>query len=172
MGLPSRWGKDTVEQVCRRLVLGSLDLRCLLDFPGEKPGRQFCSWVQKRHFLQISYFCSKLQFFLSWLTFREWKGRKWKMHQKIHLGSAPHSECTLGKSITLCHMTPWKMYSIERQRMMAMMLMITSKREEHHTSSERNKCQGKKRERRQTFLNIQWQRDSVFKEKSASWLLE
>ena len=42
------------------------------------------------------------------------------------------------------------------------MVMITSKRErEHHTSSERNKCQGKKRERRQTFLNIQWQSDSL-----------
>ena len=82
MGLPSKVGKDTVEHMCRGLVLGSLELTCLLDFSGKRPGRQFCSWDQKTHFLQISFFCSKLQFFLSWLTFRNERGENEKCTRK------------------------------------------------------------------------------------------
>ena len=81
-GLPSKVGKDTVEQVCRGLALGSLDLRCLLDFPGERPSRQFCSWVLKRHVLQISSLCSKLQFVLSCLPFKNERGENEKCARK------------------------------------------------------------------------------------------
>ena len=47
------------------------------------------------------------------------------------------------------------MYSTERQRLMAMMVMITRERKRiSPTSSERNKCQGRQKGRRHTFLNI------------------
>ena len=81
-GVAIKGGEGYSGQVCRGLVLGSLELRCLLDFSGKRPGRQFCSWDQKRHFLQISSFCSKLQFFLSWLTFRNERGENEKCTRK------------------------------------------------------------------------------------------